>query len=157
LATQSGQSGLYPILYDELNACEHVFQLELSSWEASILSIMSTQKSKVDEETSLVATVTTETVPGYEITEVLGIARGNTVRARNVGRDITQGFRNLAGGELKAYSRLLSDARDEAIFRMETNAADMGGDAVVNVRMETSEITKGASEVIAYGTAVRLE
>ncbi|MEF8827226.1 MAG: YbjQ family protein, partial [Halapricum sp.] len=68
-----------------------------------------------------------------------------------------QGFRNLAGGELKAYSRLLSDARDEAIARMETNAAEMGGDAVVNVRMETSEITKGASEVIAYGTAVRLD
>jgi uncharacterized protein YbjQ (UPF0145 family) len=111
---------------------------------------------KADAQQSLVATVTTETVPGREIAEVLGIARGNTVRARNVGRDITQGFRNLAGGELKAYSTLLADARDQAIERMEADAVEMGADAVVNVRMETSEVTQGASEVIAYGTAVRL-
>lgn len=118
---------------------------------------MSTQTKHAKIEPSLVATVTTETIPGHEIAEVLGIARGNTVKARNVGRDITQGIRNLAGGELKAYSTLLSDARDEAIERMEANAVEMGADGVVNVRMETSEITKGASEVIAYGTAVRLE
>jgi uncharacterized protein YbjQ (UPF0145 family) len=107
------------------------------------------------EQQSLVATVTTESVAGHEIVEVLGIARGNTVRARNVGRDITQGIRNLAGGEL-AYSTLLSDARDQAIERMEADALEMGADAVVNVRMETSEVTQGASEVIAYGTAVKL-
>jgi len=118
---------------------------------------MATEKHASDAHQSLVATVTTETVPGHDIVEVLGIARGNTVKARNVGRDITQGIRNLAGGELKAYSTLLSQARDEAIARMEADAVEMGGDAVVNVRMETSEITKGASEVIAYGTAVRLE
>jgi uncharacterized protein YbjQ (UPF0145 family) len=118
---------------------------------------MSSQTVSAKEGQSLVATVTTETIPGHEIEEVLGIARGNTVKARNVGRDITQGIRNLAGGELTAYSTLLSQARDEAIERMEAHAIEMGGDAVVNVRMETSEITKGASEVIAYGTAVRLE
>jgi len=118
---------------------------------------MSVETQPAVSESSLVATVTTETVPGHEVTEVLGIARGNTVKARNVGRDITQGIRNLAGGELKAYSTLLSQARDEAISRMEADAVEMGGDAVVNVRMETSEITKGASEVIAYGTAVRLD
>jgi len=118
---------------------------------------MATETRPIDAQQSLVATVTTETVPGHEIVEVLGIARGNTVKARNVGRDITQGLRNLAGGELKAYSTLLSQARDEAIARMEADAVEMGGDAVVNVRMETSEISKGASEVIAYGTAVRLE
>lgn len=73
-----------------------------------------------------------------------------------MGRDITQGFRNLAGGELKAYSTLLADARDQAIERMEADALEMGADAVVNVRMETSEVAQGASEVIAYGTAVRL-
>ncbi|MFT4891229.1 MAG: hypothetical protein ACI9YT_002154 [Halobacteriales archaeon] len=117
---------------------------------------MSTEIRSPDGHSALVATVTTETVPGHEIVEVLGIARGNTVKARNVGRDITQGIRNLAGGELKAYSTLLSQARDQAISRMEEDAVEMGGDAVVNVRMETSEITKGASEVIAYGTAVRL-
>lgn len=102
-------------------------------------------------------TVTTETIPGREVTEALGIARGNTVEARNVGRDITQSLRNLAGGELKAYSELLTKAREEALSRMEAEAAEMGADAVVNVRMETSEITNGGSEVIAYGTAVRLD
>jgi len=117
---------------------------------------MSTGAIESDAQQSLVATVTTETVPGHEVAEVLGIARGNTVRARNVGRDITQGFRNLAGGELKAYSTLLADARDQAIERMEADAVEMGADAVVNVRMETSEVAQGASEVIAYGTAVRL-
>lgn len=117
---------------------------------------MSVETRTADVTPSLLATVTTETIPGHEIVEVLGIARGNTVRARNVGRDLTQGLRNLAGGELKAYSTLLASARDEAIIRMEDNAVEMGADGVVNVRMETSEVTKGASEVIAYGTAVKL-
>jgi uncharacterized protein YbjQ (UPF0145 family) len=91
------------------------------------------------------------------VTEILGIARGNTVQARNVGRDITQGIRNIVGGELKSYSNLLSEARDEAIDRMEADAAAMDADAIVNVRLETSEIAGGGAEVIAYGTAVRLE
>ena len=98
----------------------------------------------------------TETVPDREIVEVLGIARGNTVEAKNAGRDITQGIRNVFGGELKAYSDLLAKARDVAIERMEEDAAEMGADAVVNVRLETSQITDGGSEVLAYGTAVRL-
>ncbi|RCU44399.1 YbjQ family protein [Haloplanus salinus] len=117
---------------------------------------MSSTAISTEVQPSLVATVTTETIPGHDIVEVFGIARGNTVRARNVGRDITQGLRNLAGGELKAYSTLLADARDQAIERMEANALEMGANAVVNVRMETSEVTQGASEVIAYGTAVKL-
>jgi uncharacterized protein YbjQ (UPF0145 family) len=100
---------------------------------------------------------TTETVPGATVAEVLGIARGNTVEARNVGRDITQGLRNVVGGELKGYSKLLTKARDEAIDRMEAEAEGMDADAVVNVRLETSEIANGGAEVIAYGTAVRLE
>ncbi|MFA9426983.1 YbjQ family protein [Natronorubrum sp. A-ect3] len=98
----------------------------------------------------------TETVPDHDIVETLGIARGNTVEARNVGRDITQSIRNVFGGELKAYSDLLSKARDEAIDRMVADAERMGADAVVNVRLETSQITDGGSEVMAYGTAVRL-
>jgi uncharacterized protein YbjQ (UPF0145 family) len=106
---------------------------------------------------TLVASVTTDSIPGHEVTEVLGIAKGNTVRARNLARDFTQGLRNMAGGELKAYSTLLTEARDEAISRMEENALEMGADAVLNVRMETSEVTQGASEVIAYGTAVKLD
>ncbi|MFP8958125.1 YbjQ family protein [Natrialbaceae archaeon A-CW3] len=99
---------------------------------------------------------TTETVPDSEVVEILGVARGNTVEARNVGRDITQGIRNVFGGELKAYSDLLTKARDEAITRMEADAEKMGADAVINVRLETSQITDGGSEVMAYGTAVRL-
>ncbi|PSP15095.1 hypothetical protein BRC62_08335 [Halobacteriales archaeon QH_10_67_13] len=100
--------------------------------------------------------VTPETVPGREIAESLGIARGNTVKARNVGRDITQSIRNLTGGELKAYSELLTEARDEALERMVADAESMDADAIVNVRLESSEIANGGSEVIAYGTAVRL-
>lgn len=99
----------------------------------------------------------TETVPNGEVVDVLGVARGNTVEARNVGRDITQGIRNVFGGELKAYSELLTKARDEAIARMEEDAERMGADAVVNVRLETSQVTDGGAEVLAYGTAVRLE
>jgi uncharacterized protein YbjQ (UPF0145 family) len=101
--------------------------------------------------------VTTETVPGHETEASLGIARGNTVKARNVGRDITQSIRNITGGELKAYSELLTDARDEALEPMKADAESMGADAVVNVRMESSSIANGGSEVIAYGTAVRLK
>lgn len=100
--------------------------------------------------------VTTETVPGHEIVESVGVARGNTVEARNVGRDITQSIRNITGGELKAYSELLTKARDEALERMVEDAEGLGADAVVNVRFETSEVTNGGAEVITYGTAVRL-
>jgi uncharacterized protein YbjQ (UPF0145 family) len=106
------------------------------------------------DELSSMEFVTTETVPGHEIDESLGVARGNTVKARNVGRDITQSIRNITGGELKAYSELLTDARDEAMDRMAEDARSMGADAVVNVRLESSEISNGGSEVIAYGTAV---
>mgnify|MGYP000096551614 CR=1 FL=1 len=118
---------------------------------------MSTESRPSASQESLVATVTTESVPGYEIVEALGIARGNTVEARNIGRDVTQALRNVTGGELKAYSKLLTTARNEAISRMESEAESMGADAVVNVRLETSTIVKGGAEVIAYGTAVTLE
>jgi uncharacterized protein YbjQ (UPF0145 family) len=99
---------------------------------------------------------TTDAVAGYDISETLGVVRGNTVRARNIGRDITQGFRNVVGGELKSYTGLLADAREEAIVRMETQAEELGADAVVSVRFVTAEVTQGAAEILAYGTAVRL-
>lgn len=99
---------------------------------------------------------TAETIPDREIVEVLGVARGNTVRARNVGRDITQQLRNLVGGELRAYSTLMADTRDEAVDRMVADAEDMGADAVIGVRFETSPVLRGTSELLAYGTAVRL-
>ena len=100
---------------------------------------------------------TTEEIAQRDIDESLGLVRGNTVEARNVGRDITQSLRNLAGGELTAYSELVSKARDEAISRMVEDAQSLGAEAVVNVRLETSEIANGGAEVIAYGTAVTFE
>lgn len=100
---------------------------------------------------------TAETIPDGEVVEVLGVVRGNTVEARNVGRDITQSLRNLVGGELKAYSELLTKARDEALDRMVDEATEMGADAVINVRYETSEIAGSSAEILCYGTAVRLE
>ena len=99
---------------------------------------------------------TRETFPDHEIVESLGVVRGNSVRARNVGRDITQALRNLVGGELKAYSTLMSKTRDQALSRMLDDADAMGADAVVNVRFETAKITGSGAELLAYGTAVRL-
>ena len=101
--------------------------------------------------------VTTPEVPNKKIIKVHGIARGSTVRARNVGSDILANLKNLVGGELISYSRLLEGARDEALSRMIETATSMGANAVVNFRFQTSTITPGASEVIAYGTAVKLE
>ena len=99
---------------------------------------------------------TTDSIAGKEVVESLGLVRGNTVRARNVGRDITQGLRNLAGGELKGYSELMTDARDQAQDRMVEEAEALGADAVVNVRFTTSSIADSGAEILAYGTAVRL-
>jgi len=100
---------------------------------------------------------TTETVPDREITEVLDVVRGNTVRSRNLGRDITQALRSIVGGELKAFTTLLTVSRDEALERMTEHAADLDADAVVNVRFVTAQVTGGSAEMLAYGTAVRLD
>ena len=99
---------------------------------------------------------TTDSIAGRDVTETLGLVRGNTVRARNVGRDITQGLRNLAGGELKGYTDLLTDARDQAQERMIDEADTLGADGVINVRFTTSSIADSGAEILAYGTAVRL-
>lgn len=100
---------------------------------------------------------TTETVPGREITEALGIARGSTVRARNVGRDIFAGLKNLVGGEIDEYTKLQAYAREQAMQRMEQDAQQLGADAIVNVRFTTAMIMQGAAEILAYGTAVKLK
>jgi uncharacterized protein YbjQ (UPF0145 family) len=99
----------------------------------------------------------TDTVPGAEIEAVLGVVRGNSVRAKNVGRDITQAIRNLFGGELPQYGRLLADTRDQAEYRLRAAATDLNADAVVTMRIETSEIGGAAAEIHAYGTAVSLK
>jgi len=102
-------------------------------------------------------TATTETIAGHEIIEVLGVVRGSTVRARNVGRDIFAGLKNLVGGEIEEYTKLAADSREEAFFRMVKDAERLGADAVVGVRFTTSMIMQGASEMLAYGTAVKLK
>lgn len=100
---------------------------------------------------------TTETVPAREISESLGIVRGNVVRARFVGRDIIAGLRTIVGGEVSEYTKLMAESREQAIDRMATEAEVIGADAVVNVRFTTSMILQGTSEILAYGTAVRLK
>lgn len=102
-------------------------------------------------------TSTIENVPGRELSEILGIARGSTVRARNVGRDIFAGLKNLVGGEINEYTKLQAQSREEAMQRMVQDAEKLGADAVVNVRFTTSMIMQGASEILAYGTAVKLK
>ncbi len=97
------------------------------------------------------------TVPGREIVEVLDIARGSTVRARNIGRDIFAGLKNLVGGEISEYTKLMADAREQAIDRMIADAESLGADAVINVRFTTAMVMQGCSEILAYGTAVRLK
>lgn len=103
-----------------------------------------------------VIVTTGNTVPGKEIAEVLGVVKGNTVRSRNVGRDIGAGLRNFVGGEVKTYTDMTTNARDEAYNRMVNQAIDLGADAVIEMRFETALITQGAAEMLAYGTAVKL-
>jgi uncharacterized protein YbjQ (UPF0145 family) len=97
-----------------------------------------------------------DTIPGKEIVEVIDIARGSTVRARSIGRDIFAGLKNLVGGEISEYTQLMADAREQAIDRMIADAESLGADAVINVRFTTAMVMQGCSEILAYGTAVRL-
>ena len=99
----------------------------------------------------------TDFIAGREIVETLDIARGSTVRARNLGRDIFAGLKNLVGGEISEYTNLLADAREQAISRMIADAERIGADAVINVRFTTSAVMQGMSEILAYGTAVKLK
>lgn len=101
--------------------------------------------------------VNTETVPGHRIVELKGLVQGNTIRAKHLGRDIGAGLKNLVGGEIRAYTELMSEARREATERMLEQARQLGADAVVNVRFTTSQVAGGAAELYAYGTAVMIE
>ncbi|MFZ0788464.1 MAG: YbjQ family protein [Chromatiaceae bacterium] len=98
-----------------------------------------------------------EVVPGRRVIEHLGLVQGSTVRAKHVGRDIVAGIKNVFGGELRAYTELLQESREEAIARMVEQAQALSANAVLNVRFSTSSIAQGAAELFAYGTAVRLE
>lgn len=100
---------------------------------------------------------TTPEASGYTIKEIKGIARGSTVRARNVGRDFTAVLKSIVGGEIQEYTRLMADARESALQRMQDDARKMGANAVVNVRFTTSTVMQGAAEILAYGTAAVVE
>ena len=100
--------------------------------------------------------VTTHEVAGSDITEVLGMVRGSSIRTRHVGRDVIAAFRNIAGGEVPEYTKMLAEAREQAIDRMIEEAQALNADAIVSVRFQTSMVMKGAAEMLCYGTAVRL-
>ena len=104
-----------------------------------------------------IITTTTFEVPGKKVSQILGIAKGNTIRARHVGRDVMAGFKNLVGGEIKSYTQMTTQAREEAFNRMINQAIEMKADAIIGVRFSTSMIMQGAAEMLAYGTAVKLK
>jgi len=102
-------------------------------------------------------TVSTNEIPGKTIVKTLGLVEGNTIRARNVGRDILAGLKNIIGGEIEEYTKLMGESRDQALDRMRKQAEDLGANAVVSVRFSTSYIMGNAAEILAYGTAVIYE
>ncbi len=99
----------------------------------------------------------TETIPGKKIVKVLGLVRGNTIRARHLGKDILAVFKNILGGEIEEYTKLLAESREQSIDRLVAEAEALGGNAVVNVRFSTSYIMANAAEILVYGTAVVVE
>ncbi|MCB9993883.1 MAG: YbjQ family protein [Hyphomicrobiaceae bacterium] len=99
---------------------------------------------------------TSEAIAGRTIAETLGVARGNTIRARHVGTDIVAGLRNIVGGEVVEYTKLMAEAREQAFDRMVEDGRRMGADAIICMRFSTSMIAQGAAEILAYGTAVKL-
>lgn len=96
-------------------------------------------------------------VPGRKISKVLGIARGNTVRSRNLGRDIAAGFKNLMGGEIRTYTEMTAQSRDESFNRMINDAIKMGADAIIGFRFTSSTVMQASAEILSYGTAVKLK
>ena len=101
--------------------------------------------------------VTADDIPGRKIVEVFGLVRGNTIRARHIGHDIMATLKNIVGGEISDYTKMIAEAREQAIDRMIAEAAGLGANAIVAMRFTTSEVMKGAAELLAYGTAVKVE
>jgi uncharacterized protein YbjQ (UPF0145 family) len=101
--------------------------------------------------------VNTDYIPGKEIKETLGLVRGSTIRAKHLGKDIMAGFRNITGGKLNEYVEMLAESREEALNEMVDEAEKLNADAVINVRFMTSSVMGGAAEMLAYGTAVKVE
>ena len=101
--------------------------------------------------------VTTSTIAGKRVKKTLGLVRGNTIRARHIGHDFMAGLRNLVGGEITDYTKMLAESREQALDRMTEDAKQLGANAVINVRFSTSSVMNGAAELLAYGTAVVVE
>jgi uncharacterized protein YbjQ (UPF0145 family) len=101
--------------------------------------------------------VTSDTIPGFRITKTLGLVRGNTIRARHIGRDLMAVMRNIVGGEIVDYTKLMGEAREQALDRMTAEAEKLGANAVVAIRFTTEELMKAAAELLVYGTAVIVE
>lgn len=100
---------------------------------------------------------TTENIPGKKTVKYLGLVKGNTIRARHLGHDIAAGFRNMVGGEITDYTKLIAESREQCLDRMVEDAESLGANAIIMVRFSTSEMMKGAAELLAYGTAVIVE
>ncbi|MXZ43384.1 MAG: YbjQ family protein [Gammaproteobacteria bacterium] len=101
--------------------------------------------------------VSTETIPGKRIVRAVGLVRGNTVRARHIGRDITATLKNIVGGEIREYGKLIAESREQSLDRMKEHAREMGANAVVGVRFTTSVMMAGSAELLAFGTGVVVE
>jgi len=101
--------------------------------------------------------VNTESIPGKEIEQALGLVRGSTIRAKHIGKDLMSGLRQIVGGEMKEYAEMLTEARQFATLQMVEEAENLGADAIVNVRYTTSAVMQGAAEILAYGTAVKFK
>ena len=100
---------------------------------------------------------TTSEIPGKKVDKILGIVKGSTVRAKNIGRDFAASLKNVVGGEIKSYTDLLAQAREEAYNRMVNAATDLGADAIIGMRFMTAMVMQGSAEMLAYGTAVKLK
>ena len=107
--------------------------------------------------TQRIIVVTAPEIPGRRIVKTLGLVRGNTIRARHLGKDILAGFRNIVGGEVTEYAKLLAESREQALDRMMEHADELGANAVISLQFQTSVIMNGAAEMMAYGTAVVIE
>jgi len=101
--------------------------------------------------------VSSDQVPGKEIVRTMGLVKGNTIRARHIGKDIMAGLRNIAGGEIEEYTKMMAESREQALDRMAEQAEGLGANAIVGVRFTTTSMMQGAAELLVYGTAVRVE
>ncbi len=101
--------------------------------------------------------VTSDSVPGYTVKKVCGLVKGNTIRAKSIGKDIVASLKNLTGGEIEEYTQMIAESREQAIDRMVAQALTLGANAIVAVRFSTTSVMSGAAEILAYGTAVVLE